>query len=82
MANFHDEDGLLGIVHGINNTIGALPYPVAFLAGEFIATFWPGVFCQCQDALHNPPAVFLITDSVDIFDGRGFDEQLIFGHYA
>ena len=57
MADLDDEDGLLGVVNGIDDSIIALADPVFFFLGKLLPALRTGIFRQAGNALDQPGQV-------------------------
>jgi len=81
MSNFYDPDSKLVVLNRIYDTILSLTDSIPFLAGQLLATRWPGVVCKHLDPLENSLQIFLgYYTKVFLY---GFSEiDFIYGHLS
>ncbi len=73
VTDFDDIDDESIIFNGIDDSIVALTNSVTILCGEFLAARGAGIFRKLADPFDQTLAILLSRNSLNLFDGRGFN---------
>ncbi len=82
MSDLHNRHDRFPVVHFVDDAITALADPEALPCAQFLAAPRPRLVSQRSDARGDPSSVLLRGDILELFDGRGLDEDAIGGHAA
>jgi hypothetical protein len=69
MTDFHDANGQMVIVNGIDNAVAPLPDTVVVLADKLLTTCRTGIIDKRGDAFNDAPPIRLGCDRFDFLDG-------------
>lgn len=67
MADLHNCDNLVRVIHFVQDTVVALADPIAFLTGQLLAAWWTRIIGQDLDVPHHTHKVPM-GEALDLSD--------------
>ncbi len=77
-SNNIDNEGV--IFDTVYDAVRPLPKAVALPTGQLSTALGPRVGCQVLNSLYDPLPIFFPRNGFDLFNGGGFNQELISGH--
>jgi hypothetical protein len=82
MANLDHHDTQFAVLDGVNDSVDALANTAAFLARKSLDSGGTGVIGKRLDPFDDSLAILLVSDRLDLLNGRRLDDKVKSCHAA